>query len=228
MEKLLDFHNCKRSIKRSHPYYITQWIYTYYEKPVRQLSVFIVLLIHLPPSIRWSHPIWCLVLISIHPYSPFHTIYPCVVIEKAPWPPLLSVFIILTSTTPSCTLISPSPNLSFLSPPPAAALLCSLTLAQWTGRLLLADGLLQAADDAVLVPETLTIGGPQSLHLAAMLDAVPLQLDPVLVGLLLQLLEVGVLLQKSQQVGHHRHQGRLWQLGSTETHTHTRTHGHTV
>ncbi|TNN78351.1 hypothetical protein EYF80_011335 [Liparis tanakae] len=65
-----------------------------------------------------------------------------------------------------------------------------------TGCLLLADGLLQAADDAALVPEALA-----GLHLAAVLDAVPLQLDPVLVGLLLQLLEVGVLLQKATSNG---------------------------
>lgn len=72
-----------------------------------------------------------------------------------------------------------------------------LTLAQGAGTLLLTDGLLQAAYDAVLVSDTLAVGGPQSLHLTAMVDAVPLQLDPVLVGLLLQLLEVGVLLQKA-------------------------------
>ncbi len=87
---------------------------------------------------------------------------------------------------------------------------------------MLADGLLQVADDAVLVPEALAVGRSQGLHLPAVLDAVPLQLDPVLVGLLLQLLEVGVLLQKTQQVGHHRHQGRLCQLGSTDAHIHTK------
>lgn len=80
-----------------------------------------------------------------------------------------------------------------------------LTVTHGTGGL--ADGLLQAADDAVLVFEALAVGRPQRLHLAAVLDAVPLQLDSVLVGLLLQLLEMGVLLQKSQQVGHHGHQG---------------------
>lgn len=82
-----------------------------------------------------------------------------------------------------------------------------LTVAHGAGGV--ADGLLQAADDAVLVFEALAVRRPQGLHLAAVLDAVPLQLDPVLIGLLLQLLEVGVLLQKSQQVGHHRHQGGL-------------------
>lgn len=93
------------------------------------------------------------------------------------------------------------PPLGISSPPPPWL----LTVAHRAGGL--ADGLLQAADDAVLVFETLAVGRPQRLHLAPMLDAVPLQLDPVLVGLLLQLLEMGVLLQKSQQVGHHRHQG---------------------
>lgn len=90
------------------------------------------------------------------------------------------------------------------------------TLTQWAGGLLLADDIFQAADDTVLVPEALAVGGSQGLHLTAVLDAVPLQLDPVLVGLLLQLLEVGVLLQKTQQVGHHRHQGRLCQLAKKE------------
>lgn len=80
-----------------------------------------------------------------------------------------------------------------------------LTVAHGAGGL--ADGLLQAADDALLVFEALAVGRPQRLHLPAVLDAVPLQLDPVLVGLLLQLLEVGVLLQKGQQVGHDGHQG---------------------
>lgn len=88
---------------------------------------------------------------------------------------------------------------------------------------MLADGLFQTADDAVLVPETLAVGGSESLHLAAVLDSVPLQLDPVLVSLLLQLLEMGVLLQKTQQVGHHCHQGRLCQLCSEER---TQTHAH--
>lgn len=84
---------------------------------------------------------------------------------------------------------------------------------------MLGDGLLQVTDDAVLVPEALAVGGSQGLHLATVLDAVPLQLDTVLVSLLLQLLEVRVLLQKTQQVGHHSHQGRFCQLRSTETHT---------
>lgn len=85
---------------------------------------------------------------------------------------------------------------------------------------MLSNGLLQAADDAVFVSEALAVGRPQGFHLATMLDAVPLQLDPVLVGLVLQLLEMGVLLQKSQQVGHHSHQGGLCQLASKEAHTH--------
>lgn len=115
------------------------------------------------------------------------------------------------------TLHSPSPiahsHLHRLLPP-------FLTLALWAGTLLLTDGVLQAADDAVLVPKSLTVGGPQSLHLPAVLDTVSLQLDPVLVGLLLQLLEVGVLLQKAQQVGHDCHQGRVWQLRRTDRNTH--------
>ena len=97
----------------------------------------------------------------------------------------------------------------FLLPPPVLYFPLCLTLAQWTGCLLLADGLLQVANDAVLVLEALAVGRPQGLHLPAMLDTVPLQLHPVLVSLVLQLLEMGVLLQKRQQVGHHRHQGRL-------------------
>lgn len=101
----------------------------------------------------------------------------------------------IQSPGPSPSQGGPSPN--WVSP--------VLTVAHGAGGL--ADGLLQAADDAVLVSEALAVGRPQGLHLAPVLDAVPLQLDPVLVGLLLQLLEVGVLLQKSQQVGHHGHQG---------------------
>lgn len=92
-----------------------------------------------------------------------------------------------------------------------------LTLAQRAGALLLADDLLQITDDAVLVSEALSVGGSQRLHLPPVLHAVPLQLDPVLVRLLLQLLEVGVLLQKSQQVGHDCHQGGVCQLGGTGT-----------
>lgn len=103
-------------------------------------------------------------------------------------------FIILTAHH----LLHPSPLLPLF-----------LTLTQWTRGLLLADGLLQAADDAALIPEALTVGCTQGLHLASVLDTMPLQLDAVLVGLLLQLLKVRVLLQKRQQVGHHCHQGRL-------------------
>ena len=77
----------------------------------------------------------------------------------------------------------------------------------------LADGLLQATDDAVLVVEALAVGGAQSLHLPAVVEPVPLELQPVLAHLLLQLLEVGVLLQEAHQMGHDRHQGRLCQLG---------------
>lgn len=95
----------------------------------------------------------------------------------------------------------PLPPLGISSPRPRRL----LTVAHGTWGL--ADGLLQAADDAVLVFEALAVGRPQRLHLAPVLDAVPLQLDSVLVGLLLQLLEMGVLLQKCQQVGHHGHQG---------------------
>ena len=77
----------------------------------------------------------------------------------------------------------------------------------------LADGLLQATDDAVLVVEAFAVGGAQNLHLPAVMDPVPLQLNPVLVHLLLELLEVGVLLQEAHQVGHDRHKGRLCHLG---------------
>lgn len=108
--------------------------------------------------------------------------------------------------SPSSILIPSSPT---LSPPPPLPSHCSLTVAQWTGGLLLADGLLQAVDDTVFVPEALAVGSTQGFHLPAMLHAVSLQLHPILVSLVLQLLEMGILLQKSQQVGHHRHQGRL-------------------
>lgn len=101
----------------------------------------------------------------------------------------------------------------------------SLTLAQRTGCRLLAEGLLQAADDAALVPQALAVWHSQSFHLPAVLDAVSLQLHPVLVDLLLQLLKVGVLLQKTQQVGHHRHQGRVCQLGNTEARAHAKFNG---
>lgn len=92
------------------------------------------------------------------------------------------------------TLISPSPTLYLPSPPPLLPVPFSLTITQWTGGLLLAEGLLQTADDAVLVSKALAVGRPQGLHLAPVVDPVPLQLDPVLVSLVLQLLEMGVLL----------------------------------
>lgn len=72
---------------------------------------------------------------------------------------------------PSSILILSSPT---LAPTPALSFRCSLTSAQWTGGLLLADGLLQAGDDAVLVPKALPVGSTQGLHLPAMLNAVPL------------------------------------------------------
>lgn len=105
-------------------------------------------------------------------------------------------FIILTPTAlkykpPTLLqLISSFPIPSFLSPPPLLLFPFQLTLAQWAGGLLLADGLFQAADDAVFVPETLAVRRPQGFHLAPVLDAVSLQLDTVLVSLLLQLLKV--------------------------------------
>lgn len=73
----------------------------------------------------------------------------------------------LFSLPPS--LLSPPITPSSLQPHP-----CSLTLTQWTGALLLADGFLQAANDAVLVPETLAVGGSEGLHLTAVLDSVSL------------------------------------------------------
>lgn len=97
--------------------------------------------------------------------------------------------------------------------PPSPPL--SLTVAPWAGAWLLGDDFLQAVDDTVLVAEPLAVGGSEGLHLTSVLSAVSLQLDSVLVRLLLQLLQMGVLLQKTQQVGHHRHQGRLCQLGKT-------------
>ena len=105
-----------------------------------------------------------------------------------------------------------------LTPSPLQPFPLSRTIAQWAGALLLAYSLLQAAYDAVFVPEALAVGGPQGFHLTSVLDAVPLQLDPVLVSLLLKLLKVGVLLQKTQQMGHHSHQGRLCHLSGPEAH----------
>lgn len=190
---------------------------------------FIVLLIHLPPT----------TLINKSHKSTFrHVQFSPPLFPPAEWMRLLKqpldLFLIFVSHTPwQYTAISRSPYFPFphrsfpppsiISPPFLQPHPSSLTLAQWTGALLLADGLFQTADDAVLVPETLAVGGSESLHLAAVLDSVPLQLDPVLVSLLLQLLEMGVLLQKTQQVGHHCHQGRLCQLCSEER---TQTHAH--
>lgn len=106
--------------------------------------------------------------------------------------------------------MNPTPH-----PPPALypALPRPAPLTFSGGGGLLADDLLQAADDAVLVAQALAVVGAQGLHVPAVLHTVPAQLYAVLVRLLLQLLQVRVLLQEAQQVGHHCHQRRLTHLG---------------
>lgn len=62
----------------------------------------------------------------------------------------------------------------------------------------MSNGLLQAVDDAALVTEALAVRAAQSFHLSPVLHTVPAQLHAVLLGLLLQLLQVRVLLQEAQ------------------------------
>lgn len=81
-------------------------------------------------------------------------------------------------------------SISLRNPAPSHPVPCPAPPTFSSGRVLLADDLLQAADDAVLVVQALAVVCAQGLHVPAVLNAVPAQLQSVLLRLLLQLLQV--------------------------------------